>query len=105
MKTKLPKPSGPDPIFIWTLGVTKSGIVYAGQGPEGCGNSPTLVRYGRAGDLPTGTVIHTFPAGKDFNGTYVRSKADGSVDIYYARVTCSNPETTDIYRANDPAAP
>jgi hypothetical protein len=104
-KTKLPKPAGPGHVNVWAPAVTKTGVVYAGQGPDDCGDAAQMVRYRRSGDPATGTVLLTLPAGTDFNGLYARTNGDGSVDIFYARVTCGSPETTDVYHVTDPAPP
>jgi hypothetical protein len=100
-RKKLAKPAGPDTIYLWAPAVTKTGVVYTGSGPDGCGNQPHLVRYFGPGDPPTGTPIGSFPPGIDFNGTFARTKG-GTVEILYARVTCGNPEKFDVYRTTDP---
>jgi hypothetical protein len=105
-KLKLGKPTGGgEPVHVYPPAVTKGGIVYAGQGPEGCGNGAQLVRYGRAGDPPTGTPLVSFPLGVDISWTYARRKADGSVDVLYSRATCSSPTGFDLFRITDPVTP
>jgi len=81
---------GSEPVHVYAPAVTKSGVVYAGQGPAGCGNGAQLVRYGGAGDPPAGTPLVSFPLGVDISWTFARRKADGSVDVLYARATCTS---------------
>jgi hypothetical protein len=104
-KTKLAKPSSSGPVNLWAPGVTRTGVVYVGQGPEGCGNEAKLVRYGGPGDPATGTPLIAFPDGFDFNGTNARSKSDGTTVVYYARATCVTPNRFDVYRITDPPPP
>jgi hypothetical protein len=105
-KLKLGTPTGgSEPVHVYAPAVTKSGVVYAGQGPAGCGNGAQLVRYGGAGDPPAGTPLVSFPLGVDISWTFARRKADGSVDVLYSRATCSPPNGFDVYRITDPAAP
>ena len=101
-KLKLGKPTGgSEPVHVYAPAVTRGGIVYAGQGPEGCGNGAQLVRYGRAGDPPAGTPLLSFPLGVDLSWTFARRKADGSVDVLYSRTTCSPPTGFDVFRITD----
>jgi hypothetical protein len=105
-KLRLAKPAGgPDPIHVWAPAVTKRGVVYAGQGREGCGKSVQLVRYGRPGDAATGRPLVTLPAGIDLNTAFARTRPDGSVDVVYTRVACGPPTAFDIYRITDPPPP
>jgi hypothetical protein len=105
-KRRLAKPDGGGtPIHVWAPAVTRAGVVYAGQGRQGCGKSVQLVRYGGPGDPPTGTPLVSFPSGIDINSTYAQARANGSVDVVYTRVGCGTPATFDIYRITDPPPP
>jgi hypothetical protein len=103
--TKLPKPSGPDPVNVWAPAVTAKGVVYAAQRVNDCGDAVQIVRYRRSGDPATGTALLTLPAGIDADHLFARTKGDGSVQVHYTRVTCGDQEKTDIYRFVDPAPP
>ena len=102
--TKLAEPAGPPALQQYSAGVTRDGVIYTGRSPAGCGVDVEIVRYRRAGDPATGTVIASLPDGIDFLGGFARKTADGSVEFFYSRGSCASEEL-DIYKITDPAPP
>jgi hypothetical protein len=82
--------------------VTSTGIVYVARSGRNCGSNVRIVRYFGASDTAKGTVVAQLGSGRDMFGTYARENADGSVDVFYDRLSCSNAKVSDIYRIHDP---
>lgn len=83
--------------------VTSAGVVYAARSGNGCGTNAKIVRFRRAGDPATGTVLARLPRGIDFFGGYAREATDGSVDYFFDRWNCRAARNYDIYKVRDPA--
>ena len=106
METRLPRPdpNGDDPPHHWAPSVTADGTVYLARGGSGCGDSTKIVRF-RTGDSPEGTVVLTLPADRfDTASTYARSNPNGSMTVFFDRVSCTSGRS-DIYKLRDPPAP
>jgi len=97
---KLQKPT--TKTYQYGPSVTSTGIVYVARSGQKCGSNVRIVRYFGVGDPAQGTVVAELGSGRDMYGTYARENADGSVDVFYDRLSCSNPKVSDIYRIHDP---
>jgi hypothetical protein len=98
--TKIEKPNSA--LLQYSAGITKGGVAYVGRSDDGCGVNAQIVRYRRAGDPATGTVVATLPSNRDMSAGFARTNGNGSVDFFYTRVNCST-EALDVYRVTDPA--
>ena len=81
--------------------VTSTGVVYLARSGRDCGSNVRIVRFGPS-DPAEGTVVAALGSGRDMFGTYARENADGSVDVFYDRLSCTNLKVADIYRIHDP---
>ncbi len=82
--------------------MTSTGIVYVARSGRACGSNVRIVSFYGASDPQGGTVVASLGSGRDMFGTYARENADGSVDVFYDRYSCSNTKLSDIYRIHDP---
>ena len=80
---------------------TRTPSVCASRSGRNCGSNVRIVRY-FGSDPAGGTVIASLGDGRDFWSAYARENADGSVDVFYDRLKCSNRNVADIYRIHDP---
>lgn len=102
-RTRLPKPATGPPRDQYAGSVTSTGAVYLLRSGLTCGSRVRIVRYDpNRGDPAAGTVVAALPAGRDVLFSHARENADGSVDVFYDRATCST-ERWDIYKVTDPA--
>jgi hypothetical protein len=98
--TTLPKPL--TSTYQYAPAVTSTGIVYLARSGKSCGSNVRIVRFFGASDPPGGTVVAALGSGRDTFQLFARENADGSVDVFYDRLSCSNSNVADIYRVQDP---
>lgn len=84
----IPRPSDPL-ISQYDASVTADGVVYFVRShARACDSKVEFVRFG-ASDPPTGTVISELPLERFTTGMYARRNPDRSVDLFFARGSCS----------------
>jgi hypothetical protein len=88
--------------YQYAAAVTSTGIVYVARSGRNCGSNVRIVRYFGAPDPVGGTVVASLGDGRDFWSAYARENADGSVDVFYDRLKCSDQKVSDIVRIHDP---
>jgi hypothetical protein len=97
----VPKPGSDPPLNQYDASVTADGTVYAVRsGAEACGSTVAFVRFGPS-DPAEGTVIAELASGRFTTMTHARGNQDGSVDLFFARGSCTTFKS-DIFKLNDP---
>jgi hypothetical protein len=99
-RTVLQKPVTSPPRYQYAAGVTPAGVVYVARSGPKCGSNAKVVRYFGASDLATGTVVAALPRGIDIFNIYARDNGDGSIDVFYDRVSCSAGHWN-VYKVTD----
>jgi hypothetical protein len=96
----LPEPSATT--YQYAAAVASTGVTYVARSGKYCGSNAKIVRYFGTGDPAEGTVIASLGSGRDMYSGFVRENANGSIDLFYDRYSCSG-SVGDIYRVHDPA--
>jgi hypothetical protein len=97
----VPKPVANPALDQYDPSVTRDGTVYlVRSGGQPCESTVELVRYA-ASDPPEGTVIAQLPPMRFTTGTYARRNPGGSIDLFFARGSCTTFRH-DIYKLRYP---
>jgi hypothetical protein len=94
----IPNPGG----YQRAPSVTADGTVYYARGGKRCGAGESLVRSPIEGPE---TVLVQLPEALGIGDTYAFTQPNGSVDVFFDRISCGRPAASDILKVSEPPPP